>query len=397
MGNCYPAIVIATFNRPNSLHRLLCSIQSANYTATEVPLIISIDGGGDDKVLAIAEDFKWEHGTKRIIQHSQNIGLREHILFCGDLTKEYGIVIVLEDDLVVSPYFYTYVCETQKMYGVDNRIAGVSLYSYRMNEFAELPFVPTDSGCDVYFIQTPSSWGQSWTCQQWEGFRAFMKENPTIEVADRIPECVKRWPASSWKKHFCKYMASKNLFFVFPYISYSTNFAEVGTHFKEHSRRFQVPLAMNSVSFRFMNFDDCPIKYDAYMDPLQESFNGVWDNKDVCVDLYGIKQKELFNQTQWLTTKKTNAADRTFGLEMLPLENNVFFQIPGGIISLADSGNVTGSNSAFRDECNLLFSEYSYASGFYNGFELVRSSKSFKIGNLLLKPISFFKKLLNKD
>ena len=47
-------------------------------------------------------------GIKKIIKHSKNLGLRAHVITCGDLVNIYDNIIVLEDDLFVSPYFYKY-------------------------------------------------------------------------------------------------------------------------------------------------------------------------------------------------------------------------------------------------------------------------------------------------
>ena len=95
----HPAIVVVTYNRPDSLMRLLGSLTKARYPVG-VPLIISIDGGDnrEKQVVKIAEEFPWPHGKKEVICHEKNLGLRKHILSCGDLTERYDSVIVLEDD-----------------------------------------------------------------------------------------------------------------------------------------------------------------------------------------------------------------------------------------------------------------------------------------------------------
>ena len=46
-----PAIVIAAYNRPDSLKRLLSFIDAASFIYDDIPLVISIDGGGDVKVV----------------------------------------------------------------------------------------------------------------------------------------------------------------------------------------------------------------------------------------------------------------------------------------------------------------------------------------------------------
>lgn len=66
----YPAIVIATYNRPHALSRLLNSISVANYDGyNDIPLVISIDGGDNPKCEEIANNFTWTYGKKIIISH----------------------------------------------------------------------------------------------------------------------------------------------------------------------------------------------------------------------------------------------------------------------------------------------------------------------------------------
>ena len=164
-----PAIISVAYNRPHSLNRLLGSLKRANYAgAKDVTLIISIDKSNNDNVYAVASDFEWPHGEKKIIRHEQNIGLRKHIISCGDLSDVYGSVIIFEDDMYVGPGFYSFARQALEKYINDPKIAGISLYSYTHNEFARAPFMPVADGFDAYFMQVPSSYGQIWTQKQWE-------------------------------------------------------------------------------------------------------------------------------------------------------------------------------------------------------------------------------------
>src|SRR5688572_10825284 len=97
-----PAIVIPAYNRPASLQRLLDSLRKAEIPH-EVKLVISIDQGGPAGVKQLAENFAWPFGEKKIILHENHLGLKDHILAAGNLSAEYGSIILLEDDLFVSP------------------------------------------------------------------------------------------------------------------------------------------------------------------------------------------------------------------------------------------------------------------------------------------------------
>ena len=101
-----PAIVAVGYNRPESMKRLLRSIGEAHYEWDDIPLIISIDKSDVKEVQEIAEAFEWKYGAKRVSLHRERLGLRNHILECGDYAIQYGAVIILEDDREVAPDFY---------------------------------------------------------------------------------------------------------------------------------------------------------------------------------------------------------------------------------------------------------------------------------------------------
>ena len=104
------AIVAVGYNRPDSMENLLKSIVNAEYESDNVDLIISIDKGErHSQIIDVAKKVEWLHGNKTIRAFDERQGLRKHIIQCGDLTEQYDAVVVLEDDLEVSKYYYNYV------------------------------------------------------------------------------------------------------------------------------------------------------------------------------------------------------------------------------------------------------------------------------------------------
>ena len=106
--NFSPAIVVIAYNRPDCLKRLLRTVLEAHYSSDNIPLIISIDHSECSEVLKIAEDWKWSFGAKRIIKHRQHLGLKKHILQSCALAIDFGAVIILEDDLIFSRFYYQF-------------------------------------------------------------------------------------------------------------------------------------------------------------------------------------------------------------------------------------------------------------------------------------------------
>jgi len=349
-------LVISAYNRPASLKRLLDSVTKGVYSG-QVKLIISIDGGDNSDVLSIAENFRWVHGEKEIIHHKTNIGLRNHILSLGDLTLKYDGVILIEDDLYVSPYFYEYAIEAMEFYNEDDIIAGISLYSHRYNETARLPFTPLSDDSDVFFLQIASSWGQAWTRKQWARFRDWYSKPDSLLINEKtiLPNDVLTWPETSWKKYFIKYMVENNLFFVYPQISYTTNFGDRGIH-HEGTDIFQVPLEYNESKCTFKEFRESMLKYDSFCEILPECLNHFTDllkDYNYTVDLFGVKPVSAQSEKYVLTTRNCINPVFSFGLQLIPAELNVIENIKGESISFThkeDAGDpvfISTTNNKF--------------------------------------------------
>jgi hypothetical protein len=348
-----PAIVIVTFNRPKSLERLLMNIAQAHYEDAPVDLVISIDFQDSDShsaVVKLAREFEWNKGSKQIIEHKANLGLRAHVLSCGDLTSKYGSIIMLEDDLYVSPFFYRFACQSASFYGNDENIAGISLYNHKTNIHNSFPFDLIGEDGDTYFLQIASSWGQLWTNSQWLGFRNWYGENSTQRIAgDKTPLYIQSWPESSWLKYFVRYLIYTNKYFVYPKTSYSTNFSDSGTHVKSSNSYFQVPITINSTNyFQFIELRNSINVYDSYFELEPQIVRGLNNNlKDIefVMDLYGQKKLEYFPELYAISSKELKdgaTAVRRFGSAMKPMPLNVILDMNGTEITLSE-------RSSFRE------------------------------------------------
>jgi len=332
-------IVVAAYNRALCLQRLLSSLSNAHYSNL-VKLIISIDGGGPDNVKAVANDFHWEFGPKEVIEHKENLGLRKHILSCGQLSSQYDGIILLEDDLYVSSWFYQYAIAALEFYKECQEICGVSLYSYQYNETALLPFKPLNDGSDAYFMQLPCSWGQAWLKEHWVAFSAWYDLNSGSSFQDdsSLPANIAFWPDTSWKKYFLKYMVENHKFFVYPRNSHTTNFGDKGQH-HQGTNVFQVPLVCGDTgNYRFKEFDKCLVKYDVFCELIPECLgrlSGGTLPKDLSVDLYGSKRKENLTGEYVITPKQCRSYQESFCRQMQPQELNIINRIAGVDLFLA--------------------------------------------------------------
>ena len=361
-----PAIVVPAFSRPLALQRLLRSLNRANYPVEGVRLVISVDGGAAEEVTRIAREFQFASGPKEVIVRERNMGLRDHLLWCGDQTARYGSVIVLEDDLFVDPHFYWFACGGLDAYGGDERIAGVALYAPRYNEFARLPFEPCFDGTSAYFACTPCSSGQAWTESQWVGFRRWLLETGFAEGQDDscLPAEVRAWPKSSWKKLFATYLAQEHRYFVYPYQSYTTNFSDAGgTHIPCGTNLHQVPMALPGrppQQLQFRPLADAVVRYDAFMEP-QSDWMEQWlglEEGSLCVDLYAQRDVcRLQSRPLSLTSRPTRRAIRRFGLSLRPIELNMCHEEDPEypFFSLASSADVLPERMSSRTQLHTYF------------------------------------------
>lgn len=338
-----PQIVVIAYNRPKSLKQLLDSIATANYPAKEISLVISIDGEGNEAVIDVAESFAWNFGAKEIIVHEKRLGLKRHIYSACDRAASKGPFIVLEDDLGVSPFFYQFATETIDFFNTDSNIAGISLYAYSIAESCLLPFSPLEDGYDNYFMKFPSSWGQCFTTKQWQDFRKFISERGQEPI--KLPAYIADWKRDSWKKEFSEYLISKNLYFVFPEISLTTNFAEKGTNFPFRMDIFEVPMQEDAKKYSFQYFSDSLNKFDEHFELLPEALKKLspyFSAVDFAVDLYGTKDISSISETNVLTVRKAKNSIKSFGKSSNNALRNILSETEGNEFVLCNKEDVYG-------------------------------------------------------
>ena len=406
MNSIKLAIIIPTYNRPKSLKRLLYSLSYADYSNHKnIDLIVSCDHSGDDNCIKVAENHDWLYGSKTVIKHNKNLGLRQHILLCGDLVKDYDGIIMLEDDLLVSPNFFKYVIAADSHFKTDKSIGQISLYNYQYEDYSASKFIAIPGIQDNYFMQVPSSWGQYWSKDQWLNFRAAY-DNGELEIKpdDLLPTQVKmNWPESSWKKYFYKYLITRNLFVVYPYLSLSTNFGEGGTHYKNKVCYTQTPMDYRKgYTFRFINLDQANVIYDynfeLHLSAIKQHLaHSNLKEYDIEFDLNGTKELSKIHTEYTISSKECHNPIKKFANDLLPQEFNIIYELEGDFYSLAktidfieseDNANVLNRNISFIP----LVLKYRIQSVIKTRYE---NSNSFKLANKIARlynKISFKKK-----
>lgn len=336
------AIVAVAYNRVNSLQRLLLSLEGAYYDSNEVTLIVSIDKSDTDAVERFADEYHWPWGKKIVDKHTHNLGLRPHMLSLGKWFDSFDAIVVLEDDIVVSPIFYTYTRQAVEKYFSCQDVAGISLYGFCMNYQTGHPFTPIKDEHDAYFMNCAMSWGEVWMRDSWNRFHEWYLRHQDFTASPHLPRRVCRWNQKSWLKYHTRYCIEENKYFVHPYVSLSTNFGDAGVHNdKGGYTAYQVELQQGTKKEFFLpEFGSGAVYYDGFFENKAIYEHLGLGPDALCADLQGEWCNRL-NRRYWLTTEVKNyKIVKSFGLNYRPIEINVLFDNPGNQIFLYDTQTI---------------------------------------------------------
>jgi uncharacterized protein YbaR (Trm112 family) len=160
-------IVVFAFNRPDHLVRTLDAL-AACAEARKSHLRIYCDGARDDrdtdavsKVIEIARKESRFLNSEVVISY-QNRGLARSIIDGVTVTvNEFGRVIVLEDDIVVSHHFLTFMNAALEKYEHSELVASVCGYMYPIDDQGLPP---------SFFLRGTDCWGWATWKRCWEIF-----------------------------------------------------------------------------------------------------------------------------------------------------------------------------------------------------------------------------------
>ena len=163
-------VVLFVYNRLDHTMNVIDSL-SKNLGACDTDLYVFSDAAktenGQDKVNAVRGYIRktdWRNGFKKvtIVEAEENKGLAKSII--GGVTKileEYGKVIVVEDDLVLSKYFLDYMNGALDYYKDVEDIWAISGYSFPLKSLKKYPH-------DVFYSYRGCSWGWATWLDRWE-------------------------------------------------------------------------------------------------------------------------------------------------------------------------------------------------------------------------------------
>jgi hypothetical protein len=158
-------IVLFTYNRPWHLMQTVSALLK-NSLVSESEIFIFSDGPKDEndesKVAEVRKYIKTIKGFKRIeiIERDKNWGLANNII--DGITKvvnQYGKVVILEDDLVTSPYFLKFMNDGLNIYEEEEKVISVHGYVYPIKGLPK-----------IFFLRGADCWGWATWKRGWDLF-----------------------------------------------------------------------------------------------------------------------------------------------------------------------------------------------------------------------------------
>jgi len=179
-------VVIFAFNRPKHIGDLMTSL-SLNPEASETEIFVYIDGprNGTDKIKTIEvskniSKFQEKFAKINIIKRTTNYGSALNIVTgISEQFNTYNALIILEDDLIVSKKFLSYMNSSLTTYENERQVFHISAYS---------DFLSTSSLVTCHFSSGMNCWGWGTWKDRWLHF-----DNQNIEFIMRsiLPEKYK--------------------------------------------------------------------------------------------------------------------------------------------------------------------------------------------------------------
>lgn len=244
----YAPIAVFAYNRADKILNCLKAL-GANAGAGYTDVFVFCDGPKEgantekiDETRKAVEDFAISSTFRNInvIKAEKNKGLARSII--DGVTKvvnEYGSVIVVEDDLIVSDKFLGFMNGALQFYADNDQIGAISAYTYPLKSLKSYDK-------DVYIMHKGDCWGWATWKDKWDNaswanidYNEYLKDH---ELRKRFESSENGWDmimllqsqgkVNSWAIRWVLNLLKKGLCTVYPASSYVTNngFDGSGTH-----------------------------------------------------------------------------------------------------------------------------------------------------------------------
>ena len=162
----YAPVLLFTYNRPQHTRRLIDSLK-LNHLAAESHLTIYSDHWKSDEDRQAVEEVRHilseitGFASVTFIEQTTNQGLAQSIINgVSKALTEHDRVIVLEDDLIVAPYFLQFMNDALETYKDEPRVGHIQACDFTQD--STLP--------DTFLIKWTGSWGWATWKRAWQHF-----------------------------------------------------------------------------------------------------------------------------------------------------------------------------------------------------------------------------------
>ena len=166
MKKNFSPIVLFVYNRSWHTRQTVESLL-ANELANESDLIIFADGPKDEKdffmVGEVRNYIKTIVGFRSVTinESPKNKGLANSVIDgVTEVVSKYGRIIVIEDDMVTSPYFLRFMNDALELYENEDKVISIHGYMYPVKE--QLP--------ETFFLRGADCWGWATWKRGWDLF-----------------------------------------------------------------------------------------------------------------------------------------------------------------------------------------------------------------------------------
>ena len=253
-------LIVLTHNREAALSYLLKSMLESEYpNNTEVDLLVRIDRQKDGTIHAgtneTAHGFDWTHGEYEVVHTEKNENILGQWLNCAKrAVHTHKWFLILEDDLVVSPFYFVWLLEARKAFLDHRSVSGISLHrQYLIGKCIDggdaQYSLQVDRKHPYYLYKQPSAWGLAPNPFHWREFMKFyklvesgaMKQRPVVEGLISTEWYLNHEKhgniESMWSAWWVFYCHKHDLFTLYPNLpgtdSFSVNRRLAGSHFGE--------------------------------------------------------------------------------------------------------------------------------------------------------------------
>lgn len=169
-------VVVFSYNRLSHLTNTINSLKQ-NTLSSQTDLIIYSDGPSSEKqtplVNGVRSYIKSINGFSsiKIVERPYNFGLANNIISgVSEVLEEYDKLIVLEDDLVLSPYFLNYMNDGLNIYADSFDVASIHGYVYPVRETLPETFFLKGADCLGW-----ATWKRAWNYFEIDGGKLYEK------------------------------------------------------------------------------------------------------------------------------------------------------------------------------------------------------------------------------